>query len=52
MERTLDLIALFAKDIEYQIKAGFCRVFLWEDLNKHLPADFKISPVAVVPQAG
>ncbi len=25
---TPDLIALFAKDIKYQIKAGFCRIFL------------------------
>jgi hypothetical protein len=52
MACTPDLIALFAEDIEYQIKAGFCRVFLWEDLNKHLPANFKISLVAVVPQVG
>ncbi len=50
--RTPDSIALFAKDIEYQIKAGFCWVFLWEDLKQHLPANFKISPVAVVPQVG
>ncbi len=50
--RTPDLIALFAKDIEYQNKAGFFRVFLWEDLKQHLPANFKISPVAVVPQVG
>ncbi len=51
--RTPDLIALFAKDIEYQIKAGFCRVFFWEDLKQHLPANFKISlPVVVVPQLG
>jgi hypothetical protein len=52
MAPTPGLIALFAKDIKYQIKAGFCRDFLWEDLNKHLLANFKISPVAVVPQVG
>jgi hypothetical protein len=49
---TPELIALFIKDIEYQIKAGFCRVFLWEELKCRLPANFKISPVAVVPQVG
>ncbi len=45
-------IALFVKDIEYQIKAGFCRVFFWEELKRRLPTNFKISPVAVVPQVG
>jgi hypothetical protein len=50
--RTPELIALFTEDIEYQIKASFCRVFLWEDLKKTLPANFKVSPVAVVPQVG
>jgi hypothetical protein len=50
--RTPELIALFTEDIKYQIKAGFCQVFLWEDLKKTLPANFKISPVAVVPQVG
>ena len=52
MARTPKLIALFVEDIEYQIKAGFCRVFLWEDIKRRLPANFKISPVAVVPQVG
>ncbi len=50
--RTPESIALFVKDIEYQIKAGFCQVFLWEDLKWRLPANFKISPVAMVPQVG
>jgi hypothetical protein len=50
--RTPKLIALFVKDIEYQIKAGFCRVFPWEELKRCLPANLKISPVAVVPQVG
>jgi hypothetical protein len=27
-------------------------VFLWEDIKRRLPANFKISPVAVVPQVG
>ena len=31
---------------------GFCKVFLWDDLQKLRPANLKISPVAVVPQVG
>jgi hypothetical protein len=50
--RTPKSIALFAEDIEYQIKAGFCWVFPWEELKHCLPANCKISPVAVVPQVG
>jgi hypothetical protein len=52
MARTPKSIALFAEDIEYQIKAGFCRVFPWKELKRCLPANLKISPVAVVPQVG
>ncbi len=48
--KTLDLIALFQDDIKYQIKAGFCRVFQWDDIVKLRPTNLKISPVAVVPQ--
>jgi hypothetical protein len=50
--RTPELIALFAEDIKYQIKAGFCWVFPWEELKHCLPENLKISPVAVVPQVG
>jgi hypothetical protein len=50
--RTPESITLFTKDIEYQIKAGFCQVFPWEELKHCLPANLKISPVAVVPQVG
>ncbi len=49
---TPDLIALFKEDIAYQEKAGFCKVMLWEDLNRLCPSNLKISPVAVVPQVG
>ena len=42
--RTPDSIALFKDDIEYQVKAGFCKVFLWDDLQKLRPANLKISP--------
>jgi hypothetical protein len=52
MTRTPESIALFVEDIEYQIKAGFCRVFPWEELKRCLPANLKISPVGVVPQVG
>jgi thiol-disulfide isomerase/thioredoxin len=34
---TPDSIALFKEDIEYQVKAGFCKVMLWEDLNRLHP---------------
>jgi hypothetical protein len=49
---TPDLIALFKDDIAYQIKAGFCKVMLWEDLNRLCLLNLKILPVAVVPQVG
>ena len=49
---TPDSIALFKDDTEYQVKAGFCKVFLWDDLQKLRPANLKISPVAIVPQVG
>ena len=45
--RTPDSIRLFKEDIEYQIKAGFCRVFLWDDIVRMRPKNLKISPVAV-----
>jgi hypothetical protein len=48
--RTPNLVALIQEDIEYQIKAGFCRVLLWDDIVKMRPTNLKISPVAVVPQ--
>ncbi len=49
---TPDLIALFKEDIAYQVKAGFCKVMLWEDLNCLRPSNLKILPVAVVSQVG
>ena len=45
-------IDLFQEDIEYQVKAGFCKVMLWEDIKRLRPNNLKISPVAVVPQVG
>jgi hypothetical protein len=52
MARSPESIALFIEDIEYQIKASFCRVFTWKELKCCLPANLKIYPVAVVPQVG
>ncbi len=49
---TPDSIALFKEDIAYQVKAGFCKVMLWEDLQHLRPHNLKILPVAVVPQTG
>jgi hypothetical protein len=49
---TPSTIALFKKDIAYQVKAGFSRVMLWEDLQRLHPTNLKILPVAVVPQTG
>ncbi len=49
---TPNAIALFKEDIAYQVKAGFSRVVLWEDLRWLHPANLKILPVAVVPQTG
>jgi hypothetical protein len=48
--RTTESVALFTEDIAYQIAAGFCQVFLWDDIVKLCPKNLKISPVAVVPQ--
>jgi hypothetical protein len=48
--RTPKSVALVKDDIEYQIRAGFCRVFLWDDIVKMCPKNLKISPVAVLPQ--
>ncbi len=49
---TPDSIQLFKEDIAYQVKAGFCKVMLWEDLKSRRPPNLKILPVAVVPQVG
>jgi hypothetical protein len=48
--RTPEAIELVHEDIEYQVKAGFSEVLLWDDIKHGLHANFKISPVAVVPQ--
>jgi hypothetical protein len=50
--RTPAAFALFADDIAYQVKAGFCLVMSWEDMKHLRPKNLKISPVALVPQVG
>jgi hypothetical protein len=42
MASTPDSIALFMEDIAYQVKAGFCKVMLWEDLKHLCPPNLKI----------
>jgi hypothetical protein len=45
-------VALFEENIEYQQKAGFCKVIPWDKIKKLRPPNLKISPMAVVPQVG
>jgi hypothetical protein len=47
-----EAIAVVHEDIAYQVKAGFSEVMYWDELQDSLPPQFKISPVAVVPQVG
>jgi hypothetical protein len=47
-----DAVALVHEDIDYQVKAGFTEVVYWDDIKDDLPAHFKVSPVAVIPQTG
>jgi hypothetical protein len=50
--KAADAVALVHEDIDYQIKAGLTEVVFWDEIKEHLPPNFKISPVAVVPQTG
>eukprot|EP00957_Ditylum_brightwellii_P091708 6983280-Ditylum_brightwellii.AAC.1 len=47
-----EAMALVQEDVQYQVKAGFCKVTKWEDLKAKWPKHLKISPVAVVLQTG
>jgi hypothetical protein len=49
---TPEAMALFEEDIEYQRKAGFCMVILWEEIKQLCPPNLKISPMAAVSQVG
>jgi hypothetical protein len=50
--READAIALVHEDIDYQVQAGFTEVVYWDEIKDSLPAHFKVSPVAVIPQTG
>jgi hypothetical protein len=50
--RAADAVALVHEDIAYQVKAGFTEVVYWDEIKDRLPAHFKVSPVAVIPQTG
>jgi hypothetical protein len=47
MPESLNLIA---KDVAYQVKAGYVQVIAREDLHRLRPPNLKVSPLAVVPQ--
>jgi hypothetical protein len=47
-----DVVALVHENIAYQVKAGFTEVVYWDEIKDRLPAHFKVSPVAVIPQTG
>ncbi len=49
---TPEALQVFKEDIDYQVRAGFCKVISWEDLTKLRPKNLKISPVACIPQTG
>jgi hypothetical protein len=46
------MVALVHEDVAYQVKAGFSKIVMWDDIKDNLPPSFKISPVAVIPQQG
>jgi hypothetical protein len=50
--RAADAVSLVHEDVAYQVKAGFSKIVLWDDIKTDLPSSFKISPVAVIPQDG
>ena len=45
-----DAVELVHEDIDYQVKAGFTEVVCWDEIKDRLPENFKVSPVAVIPQ--
>jgi hypothetical protein len=46
---TAESIALIEEDVAYQVKAGYAKIILWEDLKRLRPRNLKVSPLAVVP---
>jgi hypothetical protein len=48
---TPESLELIQEDIAYQVRAGYAEIVEWSWLRDNLPAQLKISPLAVVPQA-
>ena len=44
--------ALIEDEVQYQIQAGFSEIVEWQGIREHPPANLKVSPLAVIPQAG
>jgi hypothetical protein len=49
--QTPEALELIQEDIAYQVRAGYAEIVEWSWLKENLPAQLKISPLAVVPQA-
>jgi hypothetical protein len=47
---TLESIDLIKEDVAYQVQAGYAEIVEWESLQHQIPAQPKVSPLAVVPQ--
>jgi hypothetical protein len=47
---TEELIALIAKDVAYQVKAGYAQVMTWDNLCRLCRENLKVLPLALVPQ--
>jgi hypothetical protein len=41
---TPESIALFQEDVDYQVKAGFCKIYSWDEVKLLKPPKLKISP--------
>jgi hypothetical protein len=49
--QTPEALELIQEDIAYQVRTGYAEILEWSWLKENLPAQLKISPLAVVPQA-
>jgi hypothetical protein len=47
---TPEAIQLVHEDVDYQVGAGFSEIVMWDDIKEHLHVNFKVSPLAVIPQ--
>jgi hypothetical protein len=48
--RDPEAIKLVHEDLTYQVTAGFTEIVFWDKIKDDLPATFRCSPVAVIPQ--